>query len=205
MWEQLLGVGADRLHAARGALIFQPGQVSMIALVETGVVRSFITTPMGRQLTIGYARAGDLIGLAGALAGSEDWKAEAITDTTLTVSTIDELHRATAQRPDLLWAVAEHLATMATEGLRAIADESAQSTTMRIARHLGAVSLRGPGGRPVAHISHQRLADAAGTVREVVSRELSALRREGVIATAAGSVTVIDEERLASIAAGRHG
>jgi CRP/FNR family transcriptional regulator, cyclic AMP receptor protein len=202
MWEQLLGVGADRVHVARGAPIFQPGQLSMIALVETGVVRVFVTTPVGRQLTIRYSRPGDVIGLARALAGSEEWKAEAVTDTTLTVSTIEELHRATAQRPDLRWEVAEHLATMATEALRAVADESAQSTTVRIARHLREMSLRGQGGRPVAHISHQRLADAAGTVREVVSRELIALRRAGVIVTVAGSVTVIDEERLAAIAAG---
>jgi DNA-binding transcriptional regulator YhcF (GntR family) len=47
------------------------------------------------------------------------------------------------------------------------------------------------------------LADAAGTVREVASRELNALRRDGVIQTTAGSVTIIDEGRLASIAAGQ--
>ena len=68
MWEQLLGLEPDRVHVVRGAQIFQPGHLSMIALVETGVVRVFVTTPSGRQLTISYARAGDLVGLAGALA-----------------------------------------------------------------------------------------------------------------------------------------
>ena len=122
---------------------------------------------------------------------------------TLTLLTVDQLQRVTEQSPELAWAVAEHLAVLATDSLRAIADEAGQPTTVRIARHLREVSLQGVGGRLVAHISHQRLADAAGTVREVVSRELNALRRDGVITTAAGSVTIIDEGGLADIAAGR--
>jgi|HubBroStandDraft_6_1064221.scaffolds.fasta_scaffold65343_2 CRP/FNR family cyclic AMP-dependent transcriptional regulator len=203
MWEQLLGSGTDTLHAARGAPIFATGQAPKIALVGTGIIRVYVTTPLGRQLTIGYARAGELIGLAPALAHTDEWKAEAITDVTLTVLMVDQLHRAMEQSPELAWAVAEHLARLATDALRAIAGEAGQPTTVRIARHLREVSLQGVGGRLVAHISHQRLADAAGTVREVVSRELNALRRDGVIATTAGSVTIIDEDRLASIAAGR--
>jgi CRP/FNR family transcriptional regulator, cyclic AMP receptor protein len=203
MWDQLIGAGADQFHVARGALIFRRGQPSRIAVVGTGLVRVFVTTARGRQLTIGYARAGDLIGLAHAIAHSDEWNAEAITDATLTMLTIDHLREATAQNPELQWAVAEHLATLTTDALRAFVDDAGQSTTVRIARHLREVSLRGAGGRLVAHISHQRLADAAGTVREVASRELNALRRDGVIQTTAGSVTIIDEGRLASIAAGR--
>lgn len=203
MWDQLLGAGTDQVHVARGAPIFAAGQLPKIALVGTGVVRVFVTTPLGRQLTIGYARAGDLIGLARALAHTDEWQAEAITDATLALLSVEQLHRATEQSPELAWAVAEHLATLVTDALRAIADEAGQPTTVRIARHLRQVSLQGVGGRLVAHVSHQRLADAAGTVREVVSRELHALRRDGVITTAAGSVTTIDEGRLADIAAGR--
>jgi CRP/FNR family transcriptional regulator, cyclic AMP receptor protein len=203
MWDQLLGVGTDQVHVARGAPISNAARLPKIALVGTGVVRVFVTTPLGRQLTIGYARAGDLIGLAPALAHVDEWHAEAITDATLTLLTVDQLQRATEQSPELAWAVAEHLAVLATDSLRAIADEAGQPTTVRIARHLREVSLQGVGGRLVAHISHQRLADAAGTVREVVSRELNALRRDGVITTAAGSVTIIDEGRLADIAVGR--
>jgi CRP-like cAMP-binding protein len=202
MWDPLLGPCTDQVHVARGAPIFRDEHSPKIALVGTGVVRVFVTTALGRQLTVSYARAGDLIGLAPALARTEEWKAEAITDATLTLFTIHDFRRATAENPELAWAITEHLATLATDALRAIADDSGQPTSVRIARHLREVSLRGVGGRLVAHISHQRLADAAGTVREVASRELNALRRDGVIATAAGSVTVIDEIRLAGIAAG---
>ena len=203
MWDQLLGAGTEQVHVARGAPIFPAEQLPKIALVGTGVVRVFVTTPLGRQLTIGYARAGELIGLAHAIAHSDEWNAEAITDATLTMLTIDHLQEAIAQNPELQWAIAEHLATLATDALRSFADDAGQSTTVRIARHLREVSLRGAGGRLVAHISHQRLADAAGTVREVASRELNALRRDGVIQTTAGTVTIIDEGRLASIAAGQ--
>ena len=203
MWDQLLGAGTDQVHVARGAPIFAAGQLRKIALIGTGVVRVFVTTRLGRQLTIGYARTGDLIGLAPALAHTDEWQAEAIIDTTLTLLSVEQLHRATERSPELAWAVAEHLATLATDALHAIADEAGQPTTVRIARHLRQVSLQGVGGRLVAHVSHQRLADAAGTAREVVSRELNALRRDGVITTAAGSVTIIDEGRLAEIAAGR--
>jgi hypothetical protein len=65
------------------------------------------------------------------------------------------------------------------------------------------MSVRAPDGRLVAHISRQRLADAVGTVREVISRELKVLRTSQVIDTAGRSVTVLDEGRLASIASGR--
>jgi DNA-binding transcriptional MocR family regulator len=72
----------------------------------------------------------------------------------------------------------------------------------RVARHLREASLRGPDGRLVAHISQQRFATALGTAREVVCRELNALKEKAVIDSTAGSVTVIDEAKLSRLAAG---
>jgi len=63
-------------------------------------------------------------------------------------------------------------------------------------------TMRAPDGHAVAHISQQRLADAVGTAREVVTRELRTLRALGVIDTRPERVIVVDEERLARIAAG---
>jgi CRP/FNR family transcriptional regulator, cyclic AMP receptor protein len=203
MWQEQLGAGVDEVHITASALIFRAGQLPRIALVVAGIVRVFISTQLGRQMTIRYARAGDLIGLSPYLAGTDQWNAEAITDVSVKVLTFDHVRSAGAHDPELPWRIAQHVAAVAAEALHAVADASGQPITVRVARHLRQMALRGPDGRTVVHISHQRLADAVGTVREVVSRELTALRASGVIDQTAGALRVIDEHRLAGLAAGQ--
>ena len=203
MWHHHLSAGSDDVHVRAGAHVFRAGHTPKIALLGAGLVRVFLLTSAGRQLTIRYARQGELIGLTGHLARTDQWNAEAITDASLKVLTIEQLRSAATHDPELPWQIAEHVATWTAETLLSIADTDGQPMAVRVARHLREIALREPDGHAVAHISHQRLADAVGTVREVVSRELNALRRRGIIETSTGSVTVIDEARLADLAAGR--
>ena len=203
MWQEQLGAGVDEVHITASALIFRAGQLPRIALVVGGIVRVFISTQLGRQMTIRYARAGDLIGLTPYLAGTDQWNAEAITDVNVKVLTFDHVRSAGADDPELPWRIARHVASVTAEALRTVADAGGQPITVRVARHLSEMAQRGPDGRTFVHISHQRLADAVGTVREVVSRELTALRADGVIDRTPGAVRVIDENRLASLAAGQ--
>jgi CRP-like cAMP-binding protein len=203
MWQEQLGAGVDEVHISAGALIFRAGQLPRIALVMAGIVREYISTQRGRQMTIRYARADDLVGLSPSLAGTDQWNAEAITDVSLKVFTLDHVRSAGVHDPELPWSIAQHVAAVMAESLHTVADASGQPITVRVARHLRDMTLRGLDGRAVVHISHQRLADAVGTVREVVSRELTALRAAGVIDRATGAVTVIDEDLLASLAAGQ--
>jgi len=182
--------------------VFRAGEAPTLALIRAGLVRVFISTEGGRQLTIRYARPGDLIGLAPLLGGSRAWNAEAIVQTSITQPTLEQLRAAAALHPELPWLIAEDLATWACVGVATLADSSSQPMVTRVARHLGAIALRGPDGRAVARISHQRLADAVGTVREVISRQLQGLRAEGVIETQPGRVILVDEGRLEDIAAG---
>jgi CRP/FNR family cyclic AMP-dependent transcriptional regulator len=202
-WEEQLAAGIESVHIGESEFIFRAGQEPKMALLRAGVVRIFVAPQVGRQLTIGYGRVGDLIGVAASLARADGWNAEAITDVDVAVLTLDDLHRAAAEIPDLPWRIAQHVATSTTEALRTLANDGGQAMKVRIARHLREVSVRAPDGRLVAHITGQRLANASGTVREVVSRELKRLRADHVIDTAAGSVIVLDEGRLTSIAAGR--
>ena len=48
----------------------------------------------------------------------------------------------------------------------------------------------------MAQISQQELADAVGSVREVVARTLRDFRAAGMVATTADSVVILDPTRL---------
>jgi CRP/FNR family transcriptional regulator, cyclic AMP receptor protein len=66
-----------------------------------------------------------------------------------------------------------------------------------VARHLldlAAQHQRGPD--LVAHVSQQELADAVGTVREVVVRTLRELRQEGLLETGRAGIRILAPERL---------
>src|SRR6266536_3395026 len=72
------------------------------------------------------------------------------------------------------------------------------SVRQRVAAHLldlASAQLH-PRGRLVAHVSQQELADAAGSVREVVARVLRDFRVAGIVATSSDSVVILDPARL---------
>ena len=196
------GAGIGEIHLAEGEFVFRDGRNPQVALVQAGVVRVFIATRPGRELTMQYARVGDLIGVAPSLARSNEWNAEAVTEADVSIFTVNDLLRAATLNPELPWRIAEDMATWATESMRNVAHDIGHPMRTRVARHLREASLRGPDGRLVAHVSQQRFATAVGTAREVLCRELSTLKAQAVIDSTAGSVTVIDEARLSRIAAG---
>jgi CRP-like cAMP-binding protein len=197
-----LGDAAAQAHVPAGDLVFRAGDAPRIALIRAGLVRLFLQTDAGRQSTIGYVGPGDLIGLAPLLGGSRAWNAEAVVHTTLAVMTVEQLQAVAAVQPELPWLIAEHVATWASAAMLTLANDSSQPIAARVARHLRELALRTPDGTAVAQISHQRLADAVGTVREVISRQLRTLRAQGVIDTLPGRVIIVNETRLDGIAAG---
>jgi CRP/FNR family cyclic AMP-dependent transcriptional regulator len=201
-WERLLGGTRERTRIPAGDLIFRDEEPPWIPLIRAGVVRVFIRTETGRQVTIRYARSGDLIGLASLLGVARRWNAEAVVASTLEVLTLEQVRAAAARNPELLWVIAEYVATCASDIAVTLADRSSQPMVARVARHLRELALSTPDGRAVVHISHQRLADAVGTAREVISRQLAALRADGVIDTRPGRIILVDEKRLEDLAAG---
>jgi len=203
LWEELLEGIVEPAYVPAGDLIFRLGSPPRIALMRAGIVRVFLSGTNGQQLTIRYGRRGDLVGLAPLLGGSCTWSAEAVVDTTVELLTMNHVNAAAGRRPDLPWLIAEHVATWASNALHTIQERWSLPTAARIARHLDEIALPSHDGFAIAHITQQRLAIAAGTAREVVDRELSALRAQGIIATKPKRVEILDEQRLKRIALGK--
>jgi CRP/FNR family transcriptional regulator len=202
MWQELLGDGVDVLGVPSSRFLFRPGQAPSLVLMQTGLLRVFTVTAAGRHVTLRYARRGDLIGLAPLIAGGDSWNAEAIRDSTISMVAMERLRSAAEGDRELSWRLTEYVAACAAEAVCMLADATELSMTVRVARHLQQMALRSLEGDAIASISHKRLADAVGTVREVISRELRKLRQRGVIATEVGRVTILNETLLASIATG---
>jgi DNA-binding IscR family transcriptional regulator len=70
-----------------------------------------------------------------------------------------------------------------------------------VANHLLEICSLSAGG-DTACTTHQQIADAVGTSREVISRTLGRLQRAGVVRTTAGYVVITNSTRLALIGRG---
>ena len=97
-------------------------------------------------------------------------------------------------RRDLLVAVASRFGDLE----RLVADVALSGIAVRLARTL----LRLTDDTGVVHATHEALASEIGSAREVVSRHLALLARDGLIETTRGHITLLKTESLHALADG---
>jgi CRP/FNR family transcriptional regulator, cyclic AMP receptor protein len=213
-------LGQGRESSVPAGEIFYRGayhqEMAMLALVVDGLVRIYLQTDSGRQVTMHYHQPGAVVGLpalllAGAPNDSEQSRrswillgggrvyGEALQDTVL-------LRLATAQFLDLArtevtvaWAVARELGRRALASQRMLSGDLFLSIRSRVARHLLEMAVVHE-QTLVVRANHQAIADAIGSVREVVSRALTTMRTEGLIARRGADIVLLDVEALRHVA-----
>ncbi|HET9081986.1 MAG TPA: helix-turn-helix domain-containing protein, partial [Trebonia sp.] len=188
----------ERADYPEGTTVYRAGDDPRAALVVRGLMRVYLSSPGGRQVTVRYARPGDVLGIAVLVGGPADTSVQAVEPSSsfrISARTLTEAARRDAR---VSWAIAEELNRRLYEVLEQTAVNAFGSVRQRVAAHLLdlASGRQRPGGRLVARVSQQELADAAGSVREVVARALRDLRAAGIVATAADSVVILDPARL---------
>jgi CRP/FNR family transcriptional regulator len=188
----------ERADYPAGTTVYRAGSYPQAALVVQGLIRVYLASAEGRQVTVRYARPGDVLGIAVLVGGPASVGVQAVEPSGLFRISSRTLIAAARRDPRVSWAVAEELNRRLYDTLEQTAVNAFGSVHQRVAAHLLdlASAQQHPAARLVAHISQQELADAAGSVREVVARTLRDFRVAGMVATTADSVVILDAARL---------
>ena len=188
----------ERMDYPAGTTVYRAGANPQAALVVRGLLRVFLSSPEGRQVTVRYARPGDVLGIAVLVGGPAGTSVQTLEPSSVLRIGARTLIAAARRDPRVSWIIAEELNRRLYEVLDQTAVNAFGSVRRRVAAHLLdlASDRQRPDGPLVAHVSQQELADAAGSVREVVARALRDLRRAGVVATSADRIEILDPARL---------
>jgi CRP/FNR family transcriptional regulator len=173
------------------------------AIVVDGLVRVFLSSGDGRQATVRYARAHEALGLPMLVAGPADVGAESVSVTHLAMFPVESLRDEIHASPEFAWVVAEEIAGNLYEVLDEMALHAFGSVREKVARHLLDLARADDDGRLSVSVTQAELADAVGSVREVVARTLGQFRRDGVVATSAHGITLLDAHGLHEASLGR--
>ena len=202
-----LVTGAIRLKIPAGSVTHREGEKAQhLELVISGVVRVFVTAPDGRTMTVRYCRPGALIGTMSLFATGFAMPAttQALVDAELLKMSPTVASRAAERDMRVARTFLGELSERARSFIYEIPGSAFATVRQRVARHLlDLASEREPDRAPdeagdelTVPTSQQELADAVGTVREVIVRVLRELRQGGVVRTERDRIVIIDPARL---------
>lgn len=191
---------ASPIEAPAEINLMEPGvQCSSFLLLLGGTVRIYQQAEDGREITLYRIHPGDVCVMSlNSLMHGRVFDAFARTETeinalALSPSQFSELlGRSTAFRNHVLTSVSDRFCDMLT----LFEDTVFQRVQTRLTCVLG--QLFRQSGEDSVHITHQELARELGTTREVVSRMLKDLERQGCIALGRGQIFLKSPDKLAN-------
>jgi CRP/FNR family transcriptional regulator len=196
-----LVAGARRIHVPAGSAVRLAGaEGPHLELLIDGFVRIFVTAPDGRSLTVRYFRRGALTGVASLFTPrfSMPGSIQALVDSELLAFRPEVVRGLVDRDRGVARALLDELSERVVSFVAEIPGSAFSTVRQRVARHLlDLASEQQHGQQLVARVSQQALADAVGSVREVVVRVLRELRHEGIIRTSRAGIVIVRPEPLA--------
>lgn len=170
-----------------------------VRLVVSGLVRMYVTAIDGRTMTVRYCRPGALLGVVSLFASPFvlPLSVQAITRADLLAFRPSVLREAVERDVRVARCLLGELSERVLSFVAEIPGNAFTTVRQRIVRHLiDLASESQDGPELVASISQQDLAEAVGTVREVVVRSLRELRDAGLLQTKRDRIVLLDPEGL---------
>jgi len=210
--------GATEATVRAGEVLYRRAEdldSAILVLIVEGVFRTHIRTETGRQVTLRYAWPGDVVGVPalvlagdGGERGRDRWKLygehrlqlEALRDTRLLNLSPERLLELAQTEASVAYALARALAELTLHAEQMLEDGLFLSIRARVARHLLDLAVSRDGVLVVAE-GQREIANAIGSVREVVSRTLLRMAGEGIIDRRERDTVLLDPAALHAIAA----
>jgi CRP/FNR family transcriptional regulator len=193
---------ALEIDVPAGGEVYRAEEPPRVIVVRHGLLRLYHSAADGREVSIRYARAGDVLGLELMLGGPAPVTIQALTSTSVVALPISQLRRLFERDPAVARACAAELARQLVRAFDEIAEQAFFTVRQRVARRLLDLAEYRPNGTLVARATQQELADAVASTREVVARAIRDLRREGLVAASRKGIIVPDPVALREEAAG---
>ena len=194
-------IQSSRSASYPAGLILETPTRAGFVLVVSGALRYYLPAANGRQVTIGYLGPGHVLGTV-QNESTPGLRIQVIAPTILWHLQADRINALIQRRPEFTLALLDEATHGLRHSFRVLAASAFTTVRARVARDIVERASLSDHLRAGIHVivTHQSLADATGSVREVVARALHNLEREGIIATGRSSVTVLDPDALVHLA-----
>lgn len=136
------------------------------------------------------------MGLTLVLGGPAPTSIEALTTASVAALRLETLRGLLASDVQVARACAQELNRQLEQVFEDLAAQAFLTLRQRVILQLLALATPGQGRHLIVRASHEEIAETVASVREVVTRTLDQLRREGLIETGRDEIVVLDPARL---------
>lgn len=186
---------AQEITLPEGSVFFHQGDACLqYVIVTAGVVKVFARSASGREMVLYRVKEGDMCVLTtSCLLGNQHYPAEAIVEKTVKAKIIgrDAFKTFLDQSPTFREFVFSRMSARLSDLISVIEQITLEGIDARLSNYL---LEQGKAG--VIEATHQDIAMEIGSAREVVSRHLKALEKQGVVQLERGRVKILQAQRL---------
>jgi CRP/FNR family transcriptional regulator len=184
------------MRLGKGEVLFRPGdRAAGFLLVLSGEVGVYLTGPTGRDILLYRVVPGETcVQTTLGLMSAQDYSGEAVTDSDVEAVMIPKglfLELMATSEPFRQFVFAAF-----AERLQSIMHVLEQVAFIKVEERLAAALLDRADGEGNVTATHQGLATAIGSAREVVSRQLESFRKKGLVDLDRGGVRITDKSGL---------
>ena len=188
-------------HAGEDILFHQICNGGLVFVYE-GSIRAYMISPHGREATICRRVRGE----TGVVLPLNEHRAENVIpvfqaeeDSLIAYIAKTDVYRAALEHPEMLDFYTEVTAACVQEIINSFFSFAFLPLQSRVAQILLA-RVKASGGELIINATHEMLAGATGTSREVATRTLGKMQSDGILRTGRGQVEILDLKKLEALA-----